>query len=124
MNAQPSSCELPAGAAPAAPSTPAGSRVMRYQPPFHWQGVPIAEYKQSAAHHCGVTRTTFIGAGGEATAFHVRYFEIAPGGYSSLEHHVHEHVVFVLRGRGQVQLGDSQYELGFGDVVYVAPREV
>jgi quercetin dioxygenase-like cupin family protein len=99
------------------------SRVMRFQPGFSWEGVPVREYKQQAEHHCGVVRTTLVGAGGERTAFQVRYFEIAPGGYSSFEHHEHEHAVVVLRGRGVVQLGEQLHEIGYGDAVYVAPHE-
>jgi ribulose-bisphosphate carboxylase large chain len=97
---------------------------MQFQPDFRWLGVSAAEYKQAAEHHCGVSRTTLVGANGESTAFHVRYFEVEPGGFTSLEHHVHEHAVVVLRGRGQVRLGDTLHEIGFGDAVYVAPREV
>jgi quercetin dioxygenase-like cupin family protein len=63
-----------------------------------------------------------VGDCGERTAFQVRYFEIAPGGYSSHEHHVHEHAVVVLRGHGQVQLPDGEHDLAFGDTVYVAPH--
>jgi ribulose-bisphosphate carboxylase large chain len=40
------------------------------------------------------------GKRGESQRFHVRYFEIAPGGYSTLEKHEHEHVVIPIRGRG------------------------
>jgi quercetin dioxygenase-like cupin family protein len=32
--------------------------------------------------------------------------------------------VVVLRGRGQVRLGGQSHEIGFGDTVYVAPREI
>ena len=106
------------------PPTPGGSRVAPLLPEvFRWVGVPVAEYKQVAEHHCGVTRVTLVGAGGEATAFHLRYFEVAPGGFTSLEHHIHEHAVLVLRGRGQVQLGERMHDLAFGDLVYVAPCE-
>ena len=116
-----SSCEMaarpPTGTAP-------GSRVVRLGPDFRWHGVPAAEYKQSAEHHRGVARLGLVGDQGEATAFHLRYFEIAPGGFSSLEHHAHEHAVVVLRGRGQVRLGDAVHDLAFGDAVYVAPHEV
>ena len=65
-----------------------------------------------------------VGDRGESTKFDVRYFEIAPGGFSSLESHVHEHAVIVLRGSGEVQLGEAVHALGFGDAVYVAPDEV
>ena len=92
--------------------------------PHSWQGVPVGSYKAPAAHHCGVTRSVLAGQAGERTAFHVRYFEIAPGGNSSLEHHTHEHVVVVFRGRGEVQLGDTVHALSYGDAVYVAPDEV
>ncbi len=115
-----SSCDFPPR--PAAPA--AGSRVLRCDGKFRWQGVTAAEYKDAADHHRGVTRLGLVGGAGEDTAFHVRYFELAPGGYSSREHHCHEHAVVVLRGRGEVQLGDAVYPLAFGDTVYVAPNEV
>jgi ribulose-bisphosphate carboxylase large chain len=98
--------------------------VQRWQPGFRWDGAPAEAYKAAADHWCGVARTSLAGERGEQTAFHVRYFEIAPGGFSSLEQHRHEHVVVVLRGRGEVRLGGEAHPLGFGDVVYVAPHEV
>ncbi len=122
-------CELPAGRQAPAPAV-SGSRVMHFQPgasadvAHSWQGVPVTDYKAPAAHHCGVSRAVLAGETGEQTAFHVRYFEIAPGGNTTLEHHVHEHVVLVFRGRGEVRLGDAVHALGFGDAVYVAPNEV
>lgn len=69
----------------------------------------------------GVTRRELSGKRGETQGFHVRYFEIAPGGYSTLEWH--EHVVIPIRGRGEVQLDCYVYRVGFGDVVYVAPND-
>lgn len=120
-----SACELPA----ATSAVPAGSRVLRFRPasgpaePHAWQGVAPADYKQAADHHRGVARTVLAGAAGEHTAFQVRYFEIAPDGFTTLERHAHEHVVVVLRGRGEVHLGETVHTLGFGDTVYVAPHE-
>lgn len=75
------------------------SRIHRFDPAFRWDGVPVAEYKQPASHWCGIARQVLIGERGEQTAFQMRYFEIAPGGFSSLESHAHEHAVLVLRGR-------------------------
>jgi quercetin dioxygenase-like cupin family protein len=89
-----------------------------------WQGVPVVDYKEAAEHHCGVRRSVLIGDSGEKTSFHIRYFEIAPGGFSSLERHQHEHVIVVLRGQGEVRLGDVVHAVAFGDTVYVAPNEV
>jgi ribulose-bisphosphate carboxylase large chain len=101
-----------------------GSRVLRFEPDFRWQDVPVVNYKAPADHWCGIRRMVLVGDRGESTGFQVRYFEIEPGGFSSLEHHVHEHAVVVLRGRGEVQLGEQVHELGFGDTVYVAPNEL
>ena len=50
-------------------------------------------------------------------------FEIAPGGYSTLEQHEHEHVVIPLRGQGEAQFGCYVYKVQHGDVVYVAPND-
>jgi quercetin dioxygenase-like cupin family protein len=121
MHPPESSCEI--ASRPAA-GVPAGSRVVHLGPDFRWPGAAVAEYKQSGEHHCGVTRVPLVGDQGEATAFHVRYFEIAPAGFSSMEHHGHEHAVVVLRGRGQVQLGAALHDLTFGDTVYIAANEV
>jgi quercetin dioxygenase-like cupin family protein len=121
MNEDQGSCDLKDG--PSAPVV-SGSRILRLGADFRWQGVPAVEYKQAAEHHRGVTRVGLVGEQGESTAFHTRYFEIAPGGFSSLEKHVHEHVVVVLRGQGEVRLGAAVHPLAFGDTVYVAPEEV
>jgi quercetin dioxygenase-like cupin family protein len=110
--------------APQVSQATGASRVVRLGADFRWQGIPVAEYKEAAEHHRGVSRTTLVGTSGEATAFQLRYFEVAPGGFTSLEHHAHEHAVIVLRGCGEVQLGQSVHELGFGDLVYVAPHTV
>lgn len=121
-----SSCELPSSSSPTQPAT---SRVMRYQPstdttPHTWQGVPMKEYKPAADHHCGVIRSVLVGERGERTAYQLRYFEIAPGGFTTLEHHEHEHTVVVLRGQGEIRLGETLHPIEFGDTVYVAPHEV
>src|SRR5262245_16699051 len=117
---QTSSCAIPE----AKTAKSGGSHVMRFSPEFRWEGVPQTEYKAPANHWCGILRTVLVGDRGESTKFDVRYFEIAPGGFSSLESHAHEHAVIVLRGKGEVQLGDGVQSLSFGDAVYVAPNEV
>lgn len=128
-----SSCELPLSGQSKCGSSRVsekGSRVHRFQQaasadvPHAWQGVMREQYKAAADHHCGVSRSVLVGNGGEQTRFQVRYFEIAPGGFTTLEHHLHEHVVVVLRGSGEVWLHDRWHGVGFGDAVYVAPHEV
>lgn len=128
-----SSCELPpTGGEPSAACqvTAKGSRAHRFCPapsaagPHAWEGVPLQDYKAAAAHHCGVLRSVLVGDLGEQTRFHVRYFEIAPGGFTTLEHHRHEHVVLVMRGAGRARLGETELDLVFGDLLYIAPHEV
>ncbi|TAM73537.1 cupin domain-containing protein [bacterium] len=49
----------------------------------------------------------------------VRHFDVAPGGYSSLERHEHEHYVIISHGYGTVIVGREAYEAHEGDVIYV-----
>lgn len=100
------------------------SRVLRFQAGFRWEDSTPTAYKDDASPWKGVTRTLLAGGADEPLPFHLRYFEIAPDGYSTLEKHGHEHVVFILRGRGTVRLGARVEPLGYGDVVYIEPWEV
>jgi quercetin dioxygenase-like cupin family protein len=101
---------------------PAGqSRVVRFHD-FHWIGVEPRNYKSPGDSWRDVTRHPLIGDD-QRTPFHVRYFEVGPGGYTTFERHKHQHVVVPIRGRGEVRLGDRWESVGFGDVVYVAPGE-
>jgi quercetin dioxygenase-like cupin family protein len=97
------------------------SRVVRFAD-YCWEGVRPVEYKEGSESWKGVTRHPLVGAR-EETPFHVRYFEVEPGGYSTFERHEHQHVVMAIRGRGEVRLGDRWEEMNFGDVVYVAGKD-
>ncbi len=97
------------------------SRILRFGD-FRWAGVEPREYKDPDARWRDVVRHVLAGPEEDAP-FHVRYFEVGPGGYTTFERHEHEHVVVVFRGRGRVRLGERWEPLGFGDVVYVAPNE-
>lgn len=99
------------------------SKVIRHQGSFNWADIDLEAYKETTDTWKGMTRRELIGKRGESPAFHVRYFEIAPGGHSTLEQHEHEHVVIPIRGRGEAQFGCYIYNVGFGDVVYVAPND-
>lgn len=99
------------------------SKVIRHGGNFEWEGVPLEAYKSTTETWKGITRRELIGKRGESPRFHVRYFELEPGGYSTLEKHEHEHAVIPLRGHGEVQFGCLIYRVGFGDVVYVAPND-
>jgi quercetin dioxygenase-like cupin family protein len=68
----------------------------------------------------GITRHT-LGPPQLSAEFEVRYFELEPGGYSSLEKHAHVHFVFVLRGVGRALIGSGVVELSPLDAAYVPP---
>ncbi|MDE2291287.1 MAG: cupin domain-containing protein [Elusimicrobia bacterium] len=99
------------------------SKVIRFLEGFRWQDVPPEAYKADTEAWKGISRRELAGKRGETVKFHVRYFEIQPGGHSTLEKHQHEHVVIVMRGRGEAQAGCYAWSVGFGDVVYVSPSD-
>ena len=51
----------------------------------------------------------------------LRYFEVAPGGFSTLERHEHMHAVLILRGRGHCLVGREVRRLNTNDLVTVPP---
>jgi quercetin dioxygenase-like cupin family protein len=84
-----------------------------------WEAVDVLRYKQeSEAPFEGVTRQVlFEDAGGAQW----RYFEVAPGGHTTLERHEHTHAVMVLHGGGRCLVGERIYELAERDLVCVPP---
>jgi len=89
-----------------------------------WPEVERREYKPGEATYCEVNRRVLLGApAGDELAFEVRYFEVAPGGWTSFERHQHPHAVVVLAGRGEVRLGGERHPIAPFDVVYVAPED-
>lgn len=90
--------------------------------PYRWDGVAVREYNEGPSS--GVTRQILIGEDEGSANFIIRYFELPPGTASAFHSHAHEHGVVVLRGKGHVRIGEREEDLGFGDVVYVAPGEI
>jgi quercetin dioxygenase-like cupin family protein len=100
-----------------------GSKVLEFGG-YRWRGIDVHEYEShDRAAFKDVTRQTLLGEGtGEAAlTFVTRYFEVQPGGYTSLEQHEHPHAVVILRGAGRVILGDKTHEVAPFDCVYVGP---
>jgi quercetin dioxygenase-like cupin family protein len=90
--------------------------------PFRWEDVPVLDYKEGAGTHFkSIIRQVLI-ADGDSLGTELRYFEIAPGGHSTLERHGHVHSVMVLRGRGQALVGADIHTLGVHDLVHVPPQ--
>ncbi len=87
---------------------------------FRWSGVPEKVYKTNGTHFRDISRFELI-KNLPGLACQLRYFEIQPGGYSSLERHQHAHAVLILRGSGQVLIGDSIAAIEPFDVVEIPP---
>jgi quercetin dioxygenase-like cupin family protein len=94
--------------------------VRRCRDDFRWEGVERGRYKDERTLFRGVTRQVLFDGehGSKAT---LRYFEIGPGGHTTLERHEHPHAVVVLRGRGRVLVGNTIARIVPFDLVSVPP---
>jgi len=97
------------------------TRLYRHKGNYTWRGIKTEKYKTEGGDWAGIIRRVLTGRHKESTKFHLRYFEILPGGYSSYEKHKHEHVVVAIRGKGKVLCGKRHYKLNFLDTLYMAP---
>lgn len=87
---------------------------------YTWQDVPVLAYKQEgAAPFRDVTRQVLFGD--PALGCELRYFEVAPGGHSTLECHEHVHAVMILRGRGRCLVGETIYAVDTHDLIHIPP---
>jgi len=73
---------------------------------FRWDAVAYLPYKEEgAAPFKAISRQVLFTE--PALGCELRYFEMAPGGYSTLERHEHMHAVMILRGRGRCLVGED-----------------
>jgi quercetin dioxygenase-like cupin family protein len=87
---------------------------------FRWDDVELLKYKEEgSAPFKDITRQVLFAQPDQATD--LRYFEIAPGGYSTLERHRHTHAVLILRGHGTVRIGEGTHAIFERDLVTVDP---
>ena len=87
---------------------------------FRWDGVELRPYKEDErALFKTITRQVLFSD--PNMAGELRYFEVAPGGYSTLERHEHMHAVLILRGSGHCLVGSEVKSLGTRDLVTVPP---
>ena len=85
-----------------------------------WEDVAVQGYKaDSAGTFKDITKQVLFAE--PELACQMRYFEVAPGGYSSLERHAHAHAVMVVRGHGRVLVGDRVATIDEHDLVFVPP---
>ena len=93
--------------------------VRRFQS-FRWEETDLLAYKEEgSAPFKAITRQTLFRD--PALKCELRYFEVSPGGYSPLERHEHMHAVLILRGRGEVLVGDEVRKIDTNDLVTIEP---
>lgn len=100
------------------------SSIRRFAPDadggYRWDAVERLQYKEEgSAPFRAITRQVLFSQPDQASE--LRYFEIAPGGYSTLERHQHTHAVLILRGRGTVRIGTETHPVAERDLVTVDP---
>lgn len=91
---------------------------------FRWAGVEPQRYKFSLGDERGmgwrgIDRFTLASPPVVPSNVELRYFELAPGGYSSLEKHAHVHCIIVIRGKGKALVGDGVCDIAPFDLLYV-----
>jgi len=92
----------------------------RGQDEFRWEGVECLPYKEDdRSLFKSISRQVLFSD--PHLAGELRYFEVAPGGFSSLERHQHVHAVLILRGRGHGLVGSEVRQLSTLDLVTVPP---
>lgn len=107
-------------ATPAAPAPPV--RKFRAEDAgYRWDAVPLKAYKPAGTHFQDITRQTLFGEAEELSS-ELRYFEVGPGGHSTLERHEHVHAVLILQGRGRVMVGEAVHAIEPFDLVHVPPQ--
>jgi quercetin dioxygenase-like cupin family protein len=85
---------------------------------FHW--ADIQSFKDQPGSWAGLSRQV-LSLGN--TAFEARYFEIAPGGFTTYERHHHEHFILVLRGSGRVRIREEWTDVEPMDAIRIASFE-
>lgn len=91
---------------------------------YRWNKRPVTAYKaDKRLPFKGISRAELYGRYGEKTGFDLRYFEIEPGGFSSFEKHLHEHVIIGVRGKGVLSINGEKHTINPLDIGYVEPMQ-
>lgn len=92
--------------------------VRKFLPDYRWNEVELLRYKdEGSAPFKDVTRQVLFAPAD--LGCELRYFEVAAGGHSTLERHEHTHAVLILRGHGEVLIGDAVHDVGPHDLITV-----
>lgn len=87
----------------------------------------IDAHQQSDVTMQGATQAKMrmlIGPDEAAPNFHMRHFEVAPGGHTPHHQHDYEHEILVLKGGGTAKSEQGERTIKAGDVIYVPANEM
>jgi len=87
---------------------------------------PVSEHEQTPVQmegSQGAKMRMLVGPHDGATNFHMRHFEVAPGGFTPHHQHDYEHEILILAGRGVARSEQGYRPFKAGDVIFVPPDE-
>lgn len=86
---------------------------------YTWEDVLVLAYKEeNLTCFKSITRQVLLNAVPELPC-QLRYFEVAPGGYSTLEKHEHVHFVVIFRGEGRALIDGEVHTVREKDVIFI-----
>lgn len=87
---------------------------------FRWDGVDVLAYKaEGSAPFKAISRQVLFQR--PELGCELRYFEMQPGGHSTLERHEHAHAVMIFRGYGACLIAGEVRRVGELDLVFIPP---
>lgn len=72
----------------------------------------------------GAKMRMLVGPQDGATNFHMRHFEVEPGGFTPHHQHNYEHEILILKGRGSARSEQGERTFAAGDVIWVPANEM
>jgi quercetin dioxygenase-like cupin family protein len=87
----------------------------------------LSEHSQETVSMPGATGAKMrmlVGPSEGAKVFHMRHFEVEPGGHTPHHQHDYEHEILVLKGVGLAQSEAGERAFQAGDVIWVPPNEM
>ncbi|MGF7158903.1 mannose-6-phosphate isomerase-like protein (cupin superfamily) [Rhodoligotrophos appendicifer] len=87
---------------------------------FRWDGIDHLPYKEEGSvPFKDISRQVLLSA--PELSGELRYFEMGPEGFSTLERHEHMHGVMIFRGEGHCLVGDEVRFVRERDLVTIPP---
>lgn len=88
---------------------------------------PIIEYEQNVVTMegaSGAKMRMLVGPHEGACNFHMRHFEVEPGGFTPHHKHDYEHEILILKGAGTLKSEQGDRPFKAGDAVWIPANEM